>query len=55
MTIVDNYGNDIIKEMPVGNLCLMPLGGTEEITKKIDEYIIEWRKKKVEFSNNRSL
>ena len=53
MTIVDNYGNDIIKEMPVGNLCLMPLGGTEEITKKIDEYIIEWRKKKVEFSNNK--
>ena len=51
MTFIDNYGNDIIKEMPIGNLCLMPLDGTEEFTKKISDYIKSWREKNIEINN----
>lgn len=31
-------------EFPIGSLCLMPLRGTEEFTKKLNDFILEWRK-----------
>lgn len=47
-----NYDMDLITELPVGELCLMPLKGTEEFTKNIDEYIKSWRNKVINNSKN---
>lgn len=31
-------------EVPIGNLCLMPLKGTEEFTNSLNSFIYDWRK-----------
>lgn len=46
-----NYDIDLLNELPRGELCLMPLG-TEDLAKKIDECIVEWRKEVVELSKS---
>ena len=43
-----NYDSDILTDMSMGSLCLMPLRGTEAFTKEIDEYIRSWRIKNIE-------
>lgn len=45
--MTNNYDQDLIKELPIGDLCLMPLRGTEEFTKNMDEDIKYWRKKEL--------
>lgn len=43
MPIADQ-SSKYVGEMPIGSLCLMPLRGTYEFTKKINDFILEWRK-----------
>ncbi len=44
----NNYDNDILTDVAMGSLCLMPLRGTEAFTSEIDKYIRSWRLKNVE-------
>lgn len=39
-----NEQSKYLGEFPLGDLCLMPLRGTENFTKQINDYIVEWRK-----------
>ena len=48
MELSNNYENDILTDRTMGSLCLMPLKGTEDMTKEIDSYIRNWRIKSVE-------
>ena len=43
----NNYDNDILTDVAMGSLCLMPLRGTEAFTSEIDKYIKSWRTKNV--------
>lgn len=40
----DSVKNKYVGEVPIGSLALVPLRGTEEFTKKINDFILEWRK-----------
>ena len=44
MPISNDIQSKYLGEFPIGSLCLMPLKGTEEFTKKINDFILEWRK-----------
>ena len=46
--MTNNYDQDMIQDLPIGDLCLMPLRGTEEFTKSMDENIRHWRMKNLE-------
>lgn len=41
---MSNEQSKYLGEFPLGALCLMPLRGTENFTKQINDYIVEWRK-----------
>lgn len=49
--MTNSYDQDSILDLPIGDLCLMPLRGTEEFTKSMDEDIKHWRKRKLEEKN----
>ena len=44
MSVANEGQSKYFGEFPIGSLCLMPLKGTEEFTKKINDFILEWRK-----------
>lgn len=44
MPVANEGQSKYFGEFPIGSLCLMPLKGTEEFTKKINDFILEWRK-----------
>ena len=44
MPVANEGQSKYFGEFPIGSLCLMPLKGTEAFTKKINDYILEWRK-----------
>ena len=44
MPVANEGQSKYFGEFPIGSLCLMPLKGTDEFTKKINDFILEWRK-----------
>ena len=40
------YEDKQIDTVPVGPLGLIPLKGMEEFTKKVNDYLVEWRKER---------
>ena len=44
MQVASEVQGKYLGEFPIGSLCLMPLRGTEQFTKKLNDYILEWRK-----------
>ena len=44
MPISNDPQSKYLGEFPIGSLCLVPLKGTMEFTKKINDFILEWRK-----------
>ena len=40
------YEDNTVDTIPVGPLGLVPLRSMDEFTKKVDAYLVEWRKKR---------
>lgn len=47
--------NNGFTNIPVGKFGIIAMRGTEEIAKKIDQYIVHWREENVNLDNNNSL
>ena len=43
--MTNSYEQESTQDLPIGDLCLMPLRGTKEFTSNMDENIKYWRKK----------
>ncbi|MBO6134646.1 MAG: ribose-phosphate pyrophosphokinase [Lachnospiraceae bacterium] len=44
MPTARDVSNKYFGELPIGSLCLMPLKGTENFTKELNNFILNWRK-----------
>lgn len=49
--MTNSYEQESTQDLPIGDLCLMPLRGTKEFTSNMDENIKYWRKKKLDEKN----